>query len=483
MVFSSPIFLFMFLPIVLLVNSLVKAQYRNQFLLLASLLFYAWGESFYVSVMLGSIIVSYLGGVVINYFKSQNNASLSNVALYGFVGINIFALIYFKYASFLIVNLNLEQYFDSQSYHAIHLPLGISFFTFHTLSYLIDVYKDKISVQKNLADHALYVTLFPQLVAGPIVRYHDISKQIAHRNITKEKTFAGILRFSTGLCKKVIISNPLALVADASFNASIDSVSPLDACLGIVCYSLQIYFDFSGYSDMAIGLGKMLGFDFLENFNYPYISKSIQEFWRRWHISLSSWFRDYVYIPLGGSKGGNFKTYRNIAIVFLLTGMWHGASWNFVAWGAFHGSFIMLERAGLKQVLNKLPGFIQTFYMLLIVVVGWIFFRANTFEYGFFYLKRMFGLSVGDNYNHEAIINFNNYTAFVFVIALVFVFPIRKAIVKYIYKNSILKLNIPSSSFRLVFGSLNIVFVLVVVLISAMELAASSYNPFIYFRF
>jgi alginate O-acetyltransferase complex protein AlgI len=473
----------MFLPIILLVNSLVKAQYRNQFLLVASLLFYAWGESFYVSVMLGSIIVSYLGGVLINYFKNQQNASLSNVALYGFVGINILALIYFKYASFLIVNLHLEQYFDSQSYQSIHLPLGISFFTFHTLSYLIDVYKDKISVQKNLADHALYVTLFPQLVAGPIVRYHDISKQIAHRNITKEKTFAGILRFSTGLCKKVIISNPLALVADASFNSTIDAVSPVDAWLGIICYSLQIYFDFSGYSDMAIGLGKMLGFDFLENFNYPYISKSIQEFWRRWHISLSSWFRDYVYIPLGGSKGGNFKTYRNIAIVFLLTGMWHGASWNFVAWGAFHGSFIMLERAGLNKVLLLLPKFVQNLYMLIIVLIGWIFFRANTFEYGFFYLKRMFGLSVGDNYNYEAIINFNNYTVFVFVIALVFVFPIRKTIVKYVYKNSMLKLNIPSASFRLVFGSLNIVFVLVVLLLSSMELAASSYNPFIYFRF
>lgn len=483
MVFSSPVFLFIFLPFVLFVHTILKPSYRNIFLLISSLFFYAWGELYYVSIMMASIVISYFGGTIIDKYLQREKLDLAKWILFLFISIDIIALIYFKYSYFLVENLNLERLFSIDNFKSIHLPLGISFFTFHTISYVIDVYHKKVMAQKNFINHALYVTLFPQLVAGPIVRYRDISKQIYQRIISSQKFYSGILRFCTGLMKKILIANPMAIIADTAFNNPIIELSSAEAWLGIIAYSLQIYFDFSGYSDMAIGLGRMLGFDFLENFNYPYMSKSIQEFWRIWHISLSSWFRDYVFIPLGGSRGSSFEVIRNIGFVFLLTGIWHGANWTFLFWGAYHGVFVLIEKLGWARILAKLPKFIQHLYLCFVVMIGWVFFRVDFIHQGFEYIAVMFNSGNSTSVTYMVISKMSSHINTIFIVGIIFCTPIRKRLFVKLLTFLTNSLNLEFSKTRILFTLLNNIFIAAAIYLCAMELASSTYNPFIYFRF
>ena len=479
MVFSSTIFLFIFLPIILIVNFLLDQKMRNYFLLLVSLFFYAWGEGFLVTLMITSICINYLFGLLIGYTNQVNRDSSKKIALGIGIAINLGLLAYFKYFNFFLDNIQGIGLFPSLSNSPIHLPIGISFFTFQSISYLIDIYREEVEVQKNPFNLGLYISLFPQLIAGPIVRYHDVANQIKERTITQDKFVSGILRFIRGLAKKLLLANSMGIIADNAFAVSAGELPALVAWIGIICYSLQIYFDFSGYSDMAIGLGKMLGFDFLENFNYPYISKSIQEFWRRWHISLSSWFRDYLYIPLGGSRVSEWKIYRNLFLVFLTTGFWHGASWNFIVWGLFHGFFLIIERLGFGKILTKLPNFIGHFYALFVAIIGWVFFRANDLTHAMEYLGAMFCLSNGVDY--MPLLSFGNYTVFMFCLALIFSTPIRLWAQTKIesYLNRLPNLNLATNFYKVGIYSLAIALFFV----SVLEIATNSYNPFIYFRF
>jgi alginate O-acetyltransferase complex protein AlgI len=472
MVFSSTIFLFVFLPIVLIINFLLKKEYRNVFLLLASLFFYAWGEGLLVFLMLSSISINYISGLGISYFL-EKNINISKIVLGIAIVANLGLLFYYKYANFVIANLQELGLYLEYDNTSILLPIGISFFTFQGISYLIDVYRKEADVQKNLLHLGLYISFFPQLIAGPIVRYHDVDQQIKKREITNELFTEGIIRFVRGLAKKVIIANNAAFFADQVFSVSALEISTSSAWLGIICYAIQIYFDFSGYSDMAIGLGKMLGFTFKENFNYPYISNSIQDFWRRWHISLSTWFRDYLYIPLGGNRGSLFSTYRNLIIVFLITGLWHGASWNFIFWGLFHGFFLILERAKILKT-TKWPKFFQHVYVLFVVLTGWVFFRAETMAEGIIFIKSLLGLSSGDN--QIALVYLNPYTGIMIVLAVIFSMPIREKVNNLLFKSE--KQFIKNAKNILIYS-----FYIFLLLLTIIELAQSSYNPFIYFRF
>lgn len=471
MVFTSTIFLFAFLPLVLLFNFLLKQEYRNFFLLIASLFFYAWGEGVLVFLMLFSISINYISGIGIYYFLEKRIKISKLILIIGVVG-NLSLLFYFKYANFIIANLQELGFYLSYN-NSIILPIGISFFTFQGISYLIDIYRKDTLAQFNLFHLGLYISFFPQLIAGPIVRYHDIALEIKKRDINVELFREGIIRFIRGFAKKILIANNAALIADQAFSASATEISSLAAWLGIFCYTIQIYFDFSGYSDMAIGLGKMLGFNFKENFNYPYISKSIQEFWRRWHISLSTWFRDYLYISLGGNRKGVTRTYINLFIVFFVTGFWHGAAWSFIFWGLFHGLFLVLERS---KILNtqKWPLFFQHVYVIVVVMVGWVFFRAETLNEAFKYLKTMLGLAGGDI--NIVFIFLNNYSVLMILLAIIFSMPIRQK----------LNANVDNFSIPFIKSGYNIslyCFYIFIFMLSIIELAQESYNPFIYFRF
>jgi alginate O-acetyltransferase complex protein AlgI len=380
----------MFLPATLLGYYLIRHELRNVFLLLMSLLFYAAGEPKFVFVMLLSIVANYLLGLLIWYSKNKT-IWFQRVFLILSLFVNLGILFYYKYYDFAIGNIN--SLFGSEvSLRHIVLPIGISFFTFQGMSYVLDVYLGKSEVQKNPINVALYIALFPQLIAGPIVRYSDINKEIASRRENINDFASGVQRFTVGLAKKVILSNNFALLADYAFNMPSEELEIGLAWLGALAYTFQIYFDFSGYSDMAIGLGRMFGFHFLENFNYPYIAQSVTNFWRRWHISLSSWFRDYVYIPLGGNRTGN--VYLHLLTVFFLTGLWHGASWNFVVWGLWHGMFLIVERlARNRNITVSLPSAVKWLYTMLVVVIGWVFFRAENLSAAVSYLQSMFVLN------------------------------------------------------------------------------------------
>ena len=475
MVFSSLVFLFIFLPVVLIVYYLLNKHFRNLFLLIASLFFYAWGEPFLIVVMLISIGINYLAGLMIDQAKTKSK-NLAKAALGIAVTINLSMLVYFKYFNFIIQNFHQVGLFDSVANEGIILPIGISFFTFHSISYLVDIYRNDATVQRNPFHLGLYISLFPQLIAGPILRYHDIAPQIAERSFKSAQFYQGVTRFIRGLSKKVIIANTCALIADKTFDLPATEIPMLVAWLGIACYTLQIYFDFSGYSDMAIGLGKMFGFEFLENFNYPYISKSIQEFWRRWHISLSTWFRDYLYIPLGGSRLGNFKTYRNLLLVFFVTGLWHGASWNFIIWGLLHGFFLIVERLGFARILLRVPSAIGHIYTLSVVLVGWVLFRSPDINYAVVYFKSMLGVTDGQNYS--PLIYLNNYVATAMLLGIVFATPLRK----YVH-NAILPLLPKAQTPGVLYQCLNSVVAFLLFTLCLIELAQNSYNPFIYFRF
>ena len=337
MVFSSAIFLWVFLPVVFVLNYFIKPQYSNILLVIASLIFYAWGEPYLVLLMIASILVNWLVGIGISRFQEHKKLILLAGILF-----DLSTLGYYKYAGFFVSTINLVLRKDVFNVPSIALPIGISFFTFQAISYILDVYRGDTEAQPKLINTALYISFFPQLIAGPIVKYREINKQIENRTITNTKIAVGFRRFIYGLAKKVLISNTLGLCADTIYGYDLSEMNGVMAWIAALSYTFQIYYDFSGYSDMAIGLGKMFGFDIPENFNYPYLSLSITEFWRRWHISLGSWFREYLYIPLGGNRKGKVRTYVNLVIVFFLTGMWHGASFSFIFWGLYHGLFSII---------------------------------------------------------------------------------------------------------------------------------------------
>lgn len=395
MVFSSITFLFLCLPIVLTVNYLLPRSLSNPWLLLASLFFYAWGEPTYVWVMLLVIGMNFGFGLIVDPERApwmrHWGLVLGTIA-------NLSVLAACKYANFLADNLNVvltSLNLPRLDIPPVHLPLGISFYTFQSMSYMFDVYRGMARVQRNPLNLGLYVALFPQLIAGPIVMYEEVAEQLRNRRVTWEGTAYGVRRFLLGLGKKVLIANTVAVPADLIFGMPTAELTPALAWLGIVCYTLQIYFDFSGYSDMAIGLGHMLGFKFRENFQWPYISQSIREFWRRWHISLSSWFRDYLYIPLGGNRYGNVRTGFNLVTVFFLCGLWHGASWTFVVWGLYHGAFLVLERTRFGGWMDRAPRVARHAYVLVAVMVGWVFFRVETLDQAWAYLGAMAGFAEG----------------------------------------------------------------------------------------
>jgi len=483
MVFSSIVFMFFFLPITLTVYFICGRRLKNSMLLLLSLLFYSWGEGFYLLIMLCSITGNYLAGLLIEKYRSRGR---SGIVLFFAVVLNLGLLVAFKYANFIVDNINVlipYLHLNKIQLNPVHLPIGISFFTFQAMTYVVDVYRKEASVQKNPINIGLYISLFPQLIAGPIVRYHDIAKQIISRKVNLDLFSNGVERFIYGLGKKVLIANALAVPADKIFAIPAEGLTSGLAWLGIVCYTLQIYFDFSGYSDMAIGLGRMFGFRFLENFEYPYISRSIREFWRRWHISLSTWFRDYLYIPLGGNKKGPLRTYVNLVTVFFLCGLWHGASWNFVIWGMMHGLFLVIERAGLENVLERLWSPLRHVYTLLVVITAWVFFRAETLPYAISYLLSMFGFSEGHGIVYHIALYLDNEVKLVLIAGIIFSAPVLTYLKK--TKETIMKnAGKATTSWAENISAVSGITLLSIILLgSIMSLAAGSYNPFIYFRF
>jgi len=481
MVFSSTVFLFLFLPIVLAAYVLAPRGVKNLLLLLASLFFYAWGEGIYVLLMLASVLVNYLLGLSIGRYRSDRAARR---IIFVSIVFNLGLLIVFKYANFLCDNMDALWWrmgISPLQLEPVHLPIGISFFTFQAMSYVIDVYRGQARIQKNPIDIALYISLFPQLVAGPIVRYLDVAEQIRNRTTRLNDFAEGVGRFVMGLGKKMLIANVVAAPADRIFALPADELTVGLAWLGTLCYTLQIYFDFSGYSDMAIGLGRMFGFRFLENFNFPYISQSITEFWRRWHISLSTWFRDYLYIPLGGNRGGSFRTGRNLVLVFFLCGLWHGASWNFVVWGLFHGAFLVMERSGVKNLIGRSPRPLRHVYVMLVAMVGWVFFRAETLPQALAVLGAMAGFAAGDGATLSANHLLDNELLVVCLIGLVGSAPLIPTLAG--TANRLLDRTTRPALLEATVLTLRNVALLVVLLASAASLSSGTYNPFIYFRF
>ena len=469
MLFSSMTFIFVFLPIVILLHFIMPKKLHNALLLIASLIFYAWGEPRYIPVILLVILVNYFGAIFI-----ENNPNNKKSRLVITILVNLWFLVYFKYFDFIISNIN-NLIHSNINFINVVMPIGISFYTFQALSYVIDVYRGQCKAQKNIFKLALYICLFPQLVAGPIVKYHDVAEQIESRKITFNDVSIGVKRFIIGLSKKVLIANIMGEIADKIFIQNPHEFSHLVAWLGAFAYSFQLYFDFSGYSDMAIGLGLIFGFKFMENFNYPYISKSITEFWRRWHISLSTWFREYVYISLGGNRCSKLKTLRNLGIVFLLTGIWHGAKWTFVAWGLWHGIFIIIEKImNIKEIDSKTHAWwitvLRHLYCSIIFITGWVIFRSNNFAYALDYLKNMFGiLQLNSNdFTYGITYYIDRLEAYIFLIALSCSVPLFKNIL--LVKNKWAKL-------------LTNIWLLTIFFLSVISIARNTYNPFIYFRF
>lgn len=474
MVFSSVFFLCFFLPLVLLFYWVIPIKRKNLYLLIASLFFYAWGEPKMVFVMLFVITVNYITGLLIEKGWGKLGVAISAVTSLG-------TLAFFKYANFAHTNvIDLLTLFDLEpswsTLPRIALPIGISFYVFQTLSYNIDVYRKAVKASHNYIDFATHVSFFPQLVAGPIIRYTDIEKQLRERTVNINDISLGVERFILGMAKKVLIANNCAIIADSVFNVSPEYISGGVAWVGIIVYTLQIYFDFSGYSDMAIGLARIFGFRFLENFNYPYISKSIKEFWHRWHISLSSWFRDYLYIPLGGNRLGSMRTYINLFVVFFVTGLWHGASWNFVVWGLWHGLFLIIERTSFSKLLGRLPKVIQHIYTMLVVVVGLVFFRADDLSHAVDYIGKMFSVTTGSVesivFEPSNFINLNNIITI--VLALIFIMPVYPALRKRI--TPVLEKSALNQAAYYGFLLLLLVFLM-------SNLSLATYNPFIYFKF
>ena len=466
MVFTSTVFLGIFLPLLFGVYFLANVKARPYVLLLFSLLFYAWGEPSAVVVMVALMVVNYVLGRAISATAARGRIAAGILTL-GVV-VDLGALVCYKYLGFLAENLlpALKLCGVTASVPKIALPIGISFYVFQIVSYLVDVYRRDVDAQRNPFKFMLYVSLFPQLIAGPIVRYSTIAADIERREAEFENIVAGIRRFALGLGKKVLIADSLAAVADVVFAAPVGTIPCAYAWLGAIAYTLQIYFDFSGYSDMAIGLGRVFNFRFLENFDHPYCSCSVQEFWRRWHISLSSWFRDYLYIPLGGNRRGRVRTYANMFTVFLLCGLWHGASWNFVVWGVYHGLGLVAERAGLGALVKRLPRPLANAYLMLFVVVGWVFFRSPDLAYACGYLGNMFGGATAAFRSFAPSLEFITLDRlFVLLAGVVVSYPVFEPVARRVVE-----------PVRLAVGTLFFAVTYVVAMTSA-------YSPFIYFRF
>lgn len=463
MVFSSSIFLLLFLPLTFILNYLIKDKYSNTLLLIASLIFYAWGEPILVLLMMASIIINWLIGRIVG----STYGTKKKIALIIGIICDLGILAYYKYAPFLAI---LNKFFHKNIIDVPALPIGISFFTFQAISYIVDVYRGETEASPKLVNTALYISFFPQLIAGPIVKYKDINKQIENRPaVNAERLSSGFKRFIYGLSKKVLISNVLGQCVDTIYGFDIATLDCKTAWIGALAYTFQIYYDFSGYSDMAIGLGKMFGFDILENFNYPYLSKSISEFWRRWHISLGSWFKEYVYIPLGGNRKGVVRTYINLAIVFFLTGLWHGADLSFVVWGMYHGFFSIIERLGWKKTLEK-SKFISVLYSFIVVNFGWVFFRSDNTMFALRYIARMIFPWKYSNCPIQKWSYMDNKTIFIAICAVLGMGMLKVIVPKKLaekWKNSVVEA----------------VYCVVLLIICLAAIASDTYNPFIYFQF
>lgn len=468
MVFSSLIFLFLFLPVTILIYYISPKRLRNAILLVASLIFYAWGEPIYIFIMIFSTVFDYANGILID--KYRHRKPIARTIFISSIASSLGILCFFKYAGFVVDNINRLFHLHIQAAD-LPLPVGISFYTFQTMSYVVDVYKDKVPVQKNIISFGTYVTMFPQLVAGPIVKYSDIAGQLVSRTVTLDRFGEGAELFIRGLAKKVLLANNIGLLWTSVKATPTEDLTVLSAWLGIIAFTLQIYFDFSGYSDMARGLGKMFGFDFMENFNYPYTSKSITEFWRRWHISLGSWFREYVYIPLGGNRSGLLKQFRNLLAVWLLTGLWYGASWNFIIWGLYFGFFVTAEKLFLLKWLQRRPDFVGHVYTLLIVIVGWVLFEFENLTSTSEFIRMMFGYGAYGFADYQALYNLSTNLVLLIVLALCAT-PLPRRALSYIREkcNMVGTIVVPVIYFIFMF-------------LSMAYLVNETYNPFLYFRF
>ena len=464
-VFSSPLFLFVFLPVVLAVYYLLPRKFRNAFLLISDLVFYGWGEPVMVLLMLVSIVINYIAGLLIARTEPKKNKKLILILS---VVIDLGILGFFKYAGFISENLNVVLPFLNIPKISIPLPIGISFYTFQIMSYTIDVYREDTKAQKNIVAFGTYVSLFPQLIAGPIVRYRDVDIQLENRRENIEQFSRGVRLFVLGLAKKVLLANPMGVLWDTLRETQNGGIA--GAWVGVIAFSFQIYFDFSGYSDMARGLGNMLGFEFLENFNYPYISKSITEFWRRWHISLGTWFREYLYIPLGGNRRGKMRTLLNLLIVWLLTGLWHGASWNFVLWGLYFGILLIIEKLFLLKVLDKLPPFVSHIYSLFFIVFGWVIFYFADDVGGLSamleFIPRLFS---GGFISADALAVIKGSVLLLAAACVASTPLIRKIYMKLRQRKG--------------FVIAEIIAVAVILVLSTASIVGDSYNPFLYFKF
>lgn len=482
MVFSSTTFLFVFLPALFIVYFLTPKSARNYILLVASLVFYAWGEGFFILIMIFSVIFNHFAGAWID----RCHASLySKLILAAAIIGNLSLLGVFKYYSFLLENVNiLFRYLGLSAieFSPIHLPIGISFFTFQAISYIVDVYRKAAPVEPNLSRTALYISLFPQLVAGPIIRYHDIVAQLIERTVTQDDFSYGIRRFVIGLAKKVLIADSLGRVADQVFALSDSNLTTSISWLGIVCFTLQIYYDFSAYSDMAIGLGRMFGFKFLENFNYPYIARTYTEIWTRWHISFTNWIREYLFRPLGGVRGTKLRVSFNLFIVFLISGLWHGASWNFVFWGMLQGLVLVLEAAGVKKLVKRLPRFLGISYVMFIWLNSLVVFRSPDIASASIYYSRMYFENISG-----ALFELSYFLTpeilFFILVGIIGCTPFGPWLSNALDRN---RLRIGDSYIKIVLAGQEVVTVLFytsILLISLAYTFGSSYSPFIYFRF
>ncbi len=470
MVFSSIPFLFFFFPLFLFLYYILPFKYKNKILLIFSLIFYAWGEPVYILLMLFSTFVDYMNGRLFEKKNFRNKKLYLIIAL----AINISLLGFFKYSDFLIEVIN-SLFNVSIPLLNIGLPIGISFYTFQTMSYSIDVYRKNVKPEKNYFTYLTYISMFPQLIAGPIVRYETISEELHERVVDFNGFTTGLLRFMHGLFKKVLIANNIGYLWTVISTSTTGELSVMTAWLGLLAFSFQIYYDFSGYSDMAIGMGKMLGFNYLENFNYPYIATSITDFWRRWHISLSTWFKDYVYIPLGGSRVKKIINIRNIFIVWALTGIWHGAAWNFVIWGIYYGVILLLEKFILKEYIDKFPKWLKHTYTLLLVMIGWLIFAFDDMTLLGNYTNILFGIGNNPFIDSSFIYYFSNYFIII-VIAIILSMPTY-----HIIKDKLL--TIKDEKTELIIFIIRIMMYLLLLIITTSYLVADTYNPFLYFRF
>ncbi len=476
MVFSSSELILLFFPLILLLYYSVPAKalaWRNGVLLTLSLIFYGWGEPLYLFLMIASILVTYVLGLLVMSCQKKNNKKGAKAWLSVGIAFNLGVLGFFKYYDFLVSSLAKLPFlsFLDEAVLEIGLPIGISFYTFQIMSYLIDVYRGDARVQKNPLSFGTYVTFFPQLIAGPIVKYHDIDEMLTSRSHNGEMFSKGIKTFIAGFCKKVIIANSAGAVYEDLTALPAEQATVLGAWLAVIMYSFQLYFDFSAYSDMAIGIGRMFGFEFMENFNYPYISKSITEFWRRWHISLSTWFKEYVYIPLGGSRVKKLRSFFNIFAVWALTGIWHGASWNFLFWGLYYCLFLIIEKNLLKKFHEKAPSFIRHIYTLIIVIFGWLLFSFTDISKGFTWLGYMFGVGA-QGISSETTLYILSRSALLLIVSVIASTPLPKKLYYKLMEKS-------GEAVKTVVAVLS----LALLIICIAYVCASSYNPFLYSRF